>query len=460
MEAAPRTRRAGAVVVTLTLASLAYAVMQMMVVPALPEIERDLGSDAGGVAWLISAFLLSTAVSTPVLGRLGDLFGKERMLVAVLAVFACGGVVGALAPSLPVLIVARVMQGLGGAIFPLSFAIARDTLPSERLAPTLGLISGSFGVGGAAGLVASGPIVDHVSWHGIFWLGIAMPLVAIVCVRLFVPPSPPRERVEVDWVGALLLAGGLLPPLLAVSRARAWGWGAPGTLALLAGGAIVLALWARWELRRRAPLIDVRLLRVRAVATVNAVALCVGFGMYATSYLVPQLVQADPAVAGFGFDASVTQAAFYLLPAMLAGLVCGPLAGSLCQRIGGRLPMAFGVAMLALGLALLGFVHDERWQVYLGTLLAYGIGLTFALTAMAQLILTAVPQAQTGEATGINTMLRTVGGALGSQVVATLVLGSSTRPTDDGFLIAFAACAAVALVALAFCLLVPRPARR
>ncbi len=145
---------------------------------------------------------------------------------------------------------------------------------------------------------------------------------------------------------------------------------------------------------------------------------------------------------------------------MLAGLVCGPLAGVLCKRVGARLPLAFGVAMLALGLALLGFVHDERWQVYLGALLGYGVGLTFSLTAMAQLILSVVPQTQTGEATGINTMMRTVGGALGSQVAATLVLGSGGSPTDDGFLIAFAACAAVALVALVLCALVPAPARR
>lgn len=460
MAAATSVRRSGPVIASLTLASLAYASMQMMVVPALPQIERDLGSDAGGVAWLISAFLLSTAVSTPVLGRLGDLYGKERMLVAVLAVFAAGSLLGALAPSLPVLIVARVIQGLGGAIFPLAFGIARDALPPARLSTAIGLLSGSFGIGGAAGLVLSGPIVDHISWHGIFWLGIAMPLVAIVGVRLFVPRSPPREQVDVDWLGALLMAGGLLPLLLAISRSREWGWLAPGTLALVLGGAALLIAWVRWELARREPLIDLRLMAQRSVWTVNAVAVTIGFGMYAMSYLVPRFVQADPAVAGYGFDASVTGSALYLLPAMLSGLVGGPLAGALGNRMGARLPLAIGVATLAAGLTMLAFVHDEPWQIYVGMLLGYGIGLTFALTAMANLIVSGVPQAQTGEATGINTTLRTIGGALGSQVVAALVIAEEGSHGAGGFTAAFVVCAGVALVALLACAAVPRPARR
>jgi EmrB/QacA subfamily drug resistance transporter len=460
MAVATSARRSGPVIASLTLASLAYASMQMMVVPALPHIERDLGSDAGGVAWLISAFLLSTAVSTPVLGRLGDLYGKERMLVAVLAVFAAGSLLGALAPSLPVLIVARVIQGLGGAIFPLAFGIARDALPPARLSSAIGLLSGSFGIGGAAGLVLSGPIVDHISWHGIFWLGIAMPLVAIVGVRLFVPRSPPREQVDVDWLGALLMAGGLLPLLLAISRGREWGWLAPGTFALVLGGAALLLAWGRWELGRREPLIDLRLLARRSVWTVNAVGVTVGFGMYSMSYLVPRFVQADPAVAGYGFDASVTGSALYLLPAMLSGLVAGPLAGTLGNRTGARLPLVLGVVALIGGLAMLAFVHDEPWQVFVGMLLAYGLGLTFALTSMANLIVSGVPQSQTGEATGINTTLRTIGGALGSQVVAALVIAEEGSHGAGGFTAAFMVCAGVAVVALLACAAVPRPTRR
>lgn len=459
MSAAPVARRSGATIASLTLAALAYAVMQMMVVPALPAIEHDLGTGPGGVAWLISAFLLSTAIATPVLGRLGDMYGKERMLVVVLAVFAAGGVLGALATSLPMLIAARVIQGLGGAIFPLAFAIARDVLPPKRFPLAVGLLSGSFGVGGGIGVLASGVIVDHFSWHGIFWLGIAMPLVAIAGVRLFVPVSPARRRVQLDWVGALLLGGGLLPLLLAVSRGRVWGWGSPGVVALLAGGALLLVAWARWELGRREPLIDVRLLSNRVVWTVNAASLCVGFTMYATSYLVPQLVQADRATAGYGFGASTTAAAMFLLPAMVAGLVCGPLSGWLASRFGAKRPLLLGVSVMAAGQLLLAFAHDERWQVYTGTLLAYGIGLTFAMTAMSSLIVTGVPQAQTGEASGMNTMVRTVGGSIGSQVVTALVIAGGA-PSSHGFAVAFAVCGALLLIALPLCAAVPSARRR
>lgn len=462
MAAAPLARRSGATIASLTLAALAYAVMQMMVVPALPAIERDLGSGPGGVSWLISAFLLSTAIATPVLGRLGDMFGKERVLVGVLLVFAAGGLLGALAPSLELLIAARVIQGLGGAIFPLAFAIARDTLPPARMPLAIGLLSGTFGVGGGLGLIASGVIVDHFSWHAIFWLGIAMPLVAVVCVRLFVAASPERERVGIDWVGALLLAGGLLPLQLAVSRGSTWGWGSAGVVGLFAGGALVLAAWFRWERRLREPLIDVRLLARRSVWTVNATALCVGFTMYATSYLVPQLVQADPAAAGFGFGASTTAAALFLLPAMLAGLVCGPLSGLLMSRFGAKLPLLIGVAVMALGQAQLAFMHDARWQVYTGTLLAYGIGLTFAMSAMSSLIVGGVPQGQTGEASGMNTMVRTVGGSIGTQVVTALVVAGGVA-TAGGFTRAFALCGALLLLALPLAAAVPiggRPRRR
>lgn len=465
MPAASAARRSSGtgVVASLLLASLAYAVMQMMVVPALPAIEHDLGAGPGSVAWLISAFLLSTAVSTPVLGRLGDMYGKERTLVVVLAIFAAGGVLGALATSLEMLIAARVIQGLGGAIFPLAFGIARDTLPAKRLPGAIGMLSGSFGVGGGLGLVLSGLVVDHTSWHGIFWLGVAVPLAAIVAVRMWVPPSPARERVQLDWLGAVLLAAGLLPLLLGVSRGSAWGWGSAGVLTLFAGGALLLVVWTWWELRRREPLIDVRLLARPAVWTVNAVAVFVGFAMYATSYLVPQLVQADPAQAGFGFSASTTAAGFFLLPAMLAGFVVGPFSGALTRRFGAKLPLTAGVAVMAAGFAQLALAHDERWHVYLGTLLTYGIGITLTLTAMANLILVGVPRAQTGESTGMNTMIRTVGGSLGSQVVAALVLAggaagsvaAASGQTDHGFTVAFAVCAALLVVALALSTAVP-----
>lgn len=377
--------------------------MQMMVVPALPAIQRDLGAGSDAVAWLISAFLISTAVSTPLLGRLGDRFGKGRVLILALGIFTFGSLLGALSGSLGTLIAARVLQGCGGAVFPLAYGLARDTLPPDRVAVAIGTISGSFGIGGSAGLVLAGPLVDHVSWHAIFWVGIAMSLAAIPFVVMNVPLGTRR------------------PP----SR-----------------------------------FFDLALLRLRPVWAANAIGVLGGFGMYATGYLVPQLVQGDPAEGGFGFAAGVTATSLFLLPALLSGLGAGIWAGALTRRFGSpRVPLILGALGMAAGYALLAFAHGQEWTVIAGTLLAHGIGLNLLLAAMANAVVSAVPADRTGEAAGVNTMLRTVGGALGGQVVAAVALigaGTAGLPTSEGFTLAFALCGC--LLALAACLatLIPR----
>lgn len=444
------------VVASLVLAALAYSTMQMMVVPALPAIQRDLGVDAGATAWLVSAFLLSTTIGTPVLGRLGDVYGKQRVLIGVLVVFAFGGLVGALADSLATVIFARVLQGLGGAVFPLAYGVARDTLPPRRVALAVGLISGSFGVGGSLGLVLCGPLVELLSWHAIFLTGMVLPLVAVVGIRRAVAlPEARRERVPLDWVGAVGLAAALLPLLIGVAQARTWGVLSPGVVGLVLGGLALLGAWARWELTRAAPLIDLRLMARRSIWPVNAVAVMVGFCMYATGYLVPQFVQSDPDVTGFGFGAGVTETGLFLLPALGAGLASGAAAGALGGRTGSKLPLRLGIATMAGGYAVLAVAHTVAWPVYLGTLLAHGIGLNLAYTAMSNLIVAAAPAEQVGESSGMNTMLRTVGGALGSQLAGALVSGGAGGVADEAaFTTSFVLLGCVALVALALSRLV------
>ena len=444
---------------SLTLAALAYSVMQMMVVPALPAIQRDLDTGPAGAAWLVSAFLLSTAVGTPLLGRLGDLHGQRRALIAVLALFALGGLLGALARSLPQLIAARVLQGLGGAVFPLAYGVARSVLPPARVPVAIGAISGSFGIGGSIGLVASGPLVDGLSWHWLFWLGSALPLVAIGCVAAFVPAGrEPAARRPLDRLGAVLLTGGLLALLIAVAQARAWGLASARLLLLAAAAPALLAAWWRWELRlcrarERPPLIDVELLRRRAIWPANAIGVLVGFGMYVTGFLVPQLALADPADGDIGLGMGVSGASLVLLPALLAGLAAGTAAGELARRRGERLPLALGTATMALGYVVLAGAHGSPWSVALGALLTHGIGLNFALASMANAVVAAAPSGQTGEAAGMNTMLRTVGGAFGGQcaaaVLAATALGGGAL-SSRGFTLAFALCAA--LLALAWAL--------
>jgi EmrB/QacA subfamily drug resistance transporter len=429
----------GITLAVLALAGLAFALLQSLVAPALPEIQHSLHASESGVTWVLTSYLLSASVATPLLGRLGDIHGKERVLIGVLVALAVGTVISALATSLPVMVAGRVVQGAGGGIFPLAFAIIRDEFPRERVAGGIGLISAILGIGGGAGIVLAGVIVDNLSYHWLFWFPLVAVLVAIVATAMFVPESPIKAPARISWSAATLLSAGLAAVLIAVSEAATWGWASARTLGLIAAGLLVLALWVRVELASREPLVDMRIMRLRGVWTVNLAAFLLGFGMYGSFILLPQLVE-QPESTGYGFGASVTAAGLYMLPSTLAMLLVGPMAGRLERRFGSKPPLVAGVVFAMASFILLAVAHDASVDIYIASaLLGIGIGLAFA--AMANLIVVAVPADQTGVATGVNTVTRTIGGALGSQIIASIltanVIAASGLPAERGFTIAF-----------------------
>jgi EmrB/QacA subfamily drug resistance transporter len=435
----------------LAVAALSYALLQTMVAPALPAIQRELDTTTTAVTWVLTVYLLTASIATPVLGRLGDIFGKERMLVVVLGVFALGSLVAALSHSIEMLVAGRAIQGAGGAIFPLAFGIIRDEFPAERVATGIGLISATFGIGGGGGLVLSGLIVDHLSYEWIFWFGFVVVVLAIVATHLWVPESPVKAPARIDFAGAALLSAGLVCLLLALSEGGRWGWGSPEIVGLFAAAAAILAAWVWFEQRTREPLVDIGLLRTRAVWTTNLTAFLTGFGMFGSFILIPQFVQ-TPESAGYGFGADVTAAGLFMLPSAVVMLVAGPLAGTLAGRVGSKVPLMIGTAATAVSFALLAAAHSEPWQVVVGvTLLGLGIGMSFA--SMANLIVEAVPQTQTGEATGMNTIMRTIGGAFGAQLAAVIVAehvtAGSVFPSESGFTTAFVVGAVALTLALA-----------
>jgi EmrB/QacA subfamily drug resistance transporter len=440
----------------LATAALAYALLQTMVAPALPAIQRDLGASTTTVTWVLTVYLLTASVATPIVGRLGDIYGKERVLVLTLSVFALGSLIAALSHSLGPLVAGRAVQGIGGAVFPLSFGIIRDEFPPERVATGIGLISATFGIGGGAGLVLSGLIVDNFSYEWLFWLGLVVVAIAIVSTHLFVPESPIKTPAKVDWGGAALLSAGLIALLVAVSEGNAWGWGSLRVLGLFTAAAVLLSVWTVFEQRVPQPLVDMNMMRGRAVFTTNLTALLVGFGMFGSFILIPQFVQM-PAAAGFGFGATVTQAGLFLLPSTAVMLIAGPLAGWLGERFGSKLPLVLGTLIGAASFVWLTVAHDERWMIYVGVaLLGFGIGFSFA--AMANLIVEAVDQSQTGVATGMNTIMRTIGGALGGQIAASIVAGHIAArglPAESGFTIAFVMSAVGMTAAFALALAIP-----
>ncbi|WP_051471021.1 MFS transporter [Patulibacter minatonensis] len=446
----------------LALAGVAFALLQSLVAPALPDIQRELDTTPSAVAWVLTGYLLSASVATPIVGRLGDMFGKERVLMIVLVVLAAGTALAAVASSIGVLIAARVIQGVGGGIFPLAFGIIRDEFPRERVAGAIGLMSALLGIGGGLGIVLAGVIVDNLSYHWLFWLPLVAVVLAAVTTHLFVPESPIRTPGRISWAAAALMSLGLGGVLLAVSEGQSWGWASPGTIALFATGLVVLAAWVRLESRSAVPLVDMRMMRIRGVWTTNLVALLLGVGMYSSFILVPQLVQ-QPESTGYGFGSTVTEAGLFMLPSALFMLVAGTFAGRLEARFGSKPPLMAGTGFTAASFLLLVVASDEELAIYLSSAIQ-GIGIGLAFAALANLIVQNVRQDQTGVATGMNTVMRSLGGAIGGQIAAAILAAEVVGglPGEDGFTIAFAFCFVALLVGLATCLIIPgrpRPER-
>jgi EmrB/QacA subfamily drug resistance transporter len=453
----PDRQHPGLTLAVLAMAGLSFALLQSLVAPALPEIQRDLHVSETTATWILTAYLLSASVATPILGRLGDIHGKERLLLVSLGLLGAGTLMSAVASSAALMIAGRVVQGAGGGIFPLSFGIIRDEFPRERVAGSIGLMSAILGIGAGAGIVLAGVIVSHLSYHWLFWL----PLVPVVAAGLatwrFVPESPVKAPGRVNWLGAALLSIGLVCALVAVSQAPSWGWGSARTLGLLAAGLAVLAAWVAAELAAREPLVDMRVMRLRGVWTTNLVAILLGFGMFGSFILIPQLAEL-PVRTGFGFGEDVTGAGLLLLPSTVMMLLVGPLAGRLERRFGSKPPLLVGCASAAAAFAVFALAHAHRWELALGSaLLGIGIGLAFA--AMANLIVQAVPADQTGVATGMNTIMRTIGGALGGQVAATLLTGhvaaATGLPAESAFTLAFGISAVALVIAVLAGLAIP-----
>jgi MFS family permease len=319
------------------------------------------------------------------------------------------------------------------------------------------MVSAIFGIGGGIGLPLSGVIVDTLDTRWLFWINLVALPSALAAYRL-IPPLPSGRRPRIDWPGAALLSVALGAILLGVSEADDWGWGSVANVGLIGGGLVVAGVFLRVEARSSEPLIDLAVLRQPAVATTNLTAFMVGLAMFASFLLIPQFAQA-PESTGYGFGASVTVAGLLLLPAAIAQLLTGALAGRLGMRIGFRAVLAIGAALTSTSFVVLAAAHAREAEVLVaGALL--GAGISFAFAAMANLIVAAVPQSEVGIATGINTVMRTVGGSFGA-AIATAILAGNTGvaglPSEGAYTAAFAFSAVAGLAAVGAALLVPRP---
>ncbi|WP_254716210.1 MFS transporter [Actinomadura sp. WMMB 499] len=429
----------------------AYSLSMAVVTPALPQIQAGLGTTPAGAAWALTAMTLSAAVATPVVGRLGDLYGPRRVLLSVLAAATAGMVVAASAGSLPVMLAGRVLSGVGAGVFPLAYTIIRDVVPAGRTASAVGLMSSMLGLGGALSWCMAGPIIDLLGWRWLLWVPVLGLVPGLAAAWWIVPRSPSRAGARVDWWGAVLFAGWLVAALAALTQGTFWGWTSPGVLGLLAAAVVTAAIWLWVETRVREPLVDPRVMRLRGVWTANAASLLSGYALMAGGLLFPLLVQL-PEDTGYGFGGSATQAAVLQLPASIGMTVAGVAAGALDRRFGSRAVLSGGAVLTCAGYAFVTFAHSELWHLYVGGL-ARGIGLGLAYAAVATLVVLAVPVGDTGAATGVNTLIRTVGASLGTQVSAVIVAG---MPGERGFTAGFAMSAAAMAAVLPLALLAAR----
>ncbi|MET7423267.1 MFS transporter [Dactylosporangium sp. NPDC005555] len=442
----------------LAAAAASFSMLQSLVSPVLPTIQHDLRTSQSTVTWVLTAWLLSAAVATPIMGRIGDMYGKRRTLLVALAAIVVGCVIAAVAPNIGVLIVGRIVQGLGGAVFPVSFGIIRDELPPARVPSAIGGLSALIAVGGGLGVVLAGPVVAALDWRALFWIPALVVAGTFALALRFVRESPASEhRARINWLAGVLLSGWLVALILPLSKAPAWGWTSGRVIVALLLSGLLIAAWVLVELRSAEPLIDMQMMRLPAVWTTNAVALLFGAGMFATYAFLPQFLQ-TPRSTGYGFGTTVTGAGLAMLPMLVTMAVAGFVSGPLTAYVPKKVQLLLGTAIAAVSCGGLTLFHGAYWQIFVATG-AFGVGLGLTFTAMINLIVATVPAGQTAVASGMNANIRTIGGSIGAAVASAVITAHATPsglPSESGYTAAFAVLTGMLALAAVIAVFVPR----
>jgi MFS family permease len=459
------TRRAVAVIVVLGFSSLCAALMQSLVIPIQSELPALLGTTASNTSWVVTATLLGGAVAMPVTGRLADLYGKKPVLSVSAAVLVVGSVVCALSDAIGPMVVGRVLQGVAMGYIPVAISMVRETAPAHLRNTAVAGISATLGVGGALGLPLAAWIAQDFDWHVLFWVSAALAVVMTCGTLAVVPHVHDAHPGRLDVPGALGLAVGLVGLLVGVSKGNDWGWGEPSTLGMIGGGVVVLLLWGWYELRHDDPLVDLRTSARRPVLLTNLAAVLIGFGMMAQSIVVPQLLQM-PAATGYGLGQTILEAGLWMAPAGLMMMVFTPVSSRMLTRLGGRVTMATGAGVLAVGYVVAVFLMDAPWQLMLASCVASaGVGIGYA--AMPTLILTNVPATESAASVGLNSLMRSMGTTVAGAVMAIVLTsrtvvptpGAPAIPAEGAFQLCFVIGALAAAVGAAIVLFVPRQQR-
>ncbi|GAA4123852.1 MFS transporter [Streptomyces tunisiensis] len=456
--ARPSGGAGAAVVPVLAFAGIVVAVMQTLLVPVVKDLPRLLDTAPADATWVLTSTLLSGAVATPVMGRLGDLFGKRRMLVASLTVMVVGALVSAFTSDLLVMIAGRTLQGFAMGAIPLGIGLMRDMLPRERLGSAMALMSSSIGVGGGLALPAAALVAQHTDWHVLYLGAAGLGVLAIALTLAVVPESPLRAKGSFDLPGALGLTAGLLLFLLPVSKGSDWGWTSGTTLGLLGAAAVVLLLWGLMELRVAAPLVDLRTTARREVLLTNLASIMVGVSFFVVSLVLPQLLQLPTASDGLG--QSMVVAGLCVAPLGLTMMFTAPVYARLSARYGPKVTLIIGLLVIAAGYGGGLGLMSAAWQTVV-TSVVLGAGIGLAYSSLPALIVGAVPASETGAANGLNTLMRSIGTSVSSAVIGMVLANTSDAvggvavPTLHGFRVSFGIATAAVAVGLVLALFLP-----
>ena len=451
----------GAIDAVLALAGLCASFMFTLVVPIQAKLPELLHAAREDTAWVVTATLLAAAISTPIAGRLGDMYGKRRIVLVLLGALVLGSVVAAFSTSIIGVIVGRALQGTTVGVVPLGISILRDVLRGDRVESAIALISATMGVGGALGLPLSALVTETGDWHGLFWVAAGLGAVVFALVWWIVPVSVLRTAGRFDYVGALGLALGLVGVLLAVSRGNEWGWTSPAVLALGLGGILVLLLWGWYELRAGDALLDLRVAARRPVLLTNIASVAMGYALFGSNVIYPQILEL-PAGLSVGLGLSLIQASFVVMPSGIVMMILSPFSGRLARTFGPKLLLILGsIALIAAyGFTLLSSPMHV-WQVLIANIVI-GIGIGFGFAAMPMLIMRSVPQSETGASNGLNALFRSLGTSTAAAVIGAILATMSFDhegaqiPTPDAFQLAFLLGLGAAVVALVIGLFIPR----
>ncbi|PRZ41654.1 MFS transporter [Antricoccus suffuscus] len=426
------------------------SLQQTLIIPIIGDLPKLFHTTPSTASWLITATLLTSAVAMPTVSRLADMFGKRRMMVICLILIIVGSLLGAVGTSLPLVIIARALQGFSTALIPVGISIMRDELPKAKVPAAVALMSATLGIGGAIGLPLGGFLYAQSSYHALFWLSAAAGVVLLVAILKLVTESLIKTPGRFDVLGALIISIALTCFLLAVSKGGSWGWGSSSVLGLFAAFVVLLVLWVPYELKIREPLIDLRTSARRPVLITNIATVLIGFAMFGQMLAVTQLLTM-PTSTGYGYGFTPMQAGLAMLPGGTLMVFLAPVSATITNRFGAKTTLVSGAVIMGLGYIGLVFMIGTLFTLILGTILV-SAGLALAYAAMPTLIMRAVPMTETASANGLNALLRSVGTSSASAAVAavlasmTMTAGGIAMPAVGAFKFIFWISAISALI--------------